>query len=184
MNRIIKIVPLAAIAALATAAVASANVAVDNGSGSVSKGDVQSALGWNNHDFDANSKNVVFSVKQTQVSRMAYSCAGQDFVMETTQSLTKKVNAAYTYNNDRHTQITGWNLTGASGSSTANGPVSVTGADAQQQWNACEVATNGSVNYGDIDWSKWGSTTTTIPNSLMVSDGINPAVALPNTPTV
>jgi hypothetical protein len=38
------------------------------------------------------------------------------------------------------------------------------------------------VNYGDIDWSKWGSTTTTIPNSLMVSDGINPAVALPNTP--
>jgi hypothetical protein len=57
-----------------------------------------------------------------------------------------------------------------------------TGADAQQQWNACEVATNGYVNYGDIDWSKWGSTTTTIPNSLMVSDGINPAVALPNTP--
>ena len=60
----------------------------------------------------------------------------------------------------------------------------MTGADAQQQWNACEVATNGYVNYGDVDWSKWGSTTTTSPNSLIVSDGIHPAVALPNTPPV
>ena len=102
--------------------------------------------------------------------------------MESTTPMTKKVNAAYTYNNARQTQITGWNLTGATGPATY-GTSTTTGADAQQQWNACEVATNGYVNYGDIDWSKWGSTTTTIPNSLMVSDGVNPAVALPNTPT-
>jgi hypothetical protein len=183
MSRIIKITLLAVVAALATASVASASVAVDNGFGSVSKGDVQSALGWNNAAFDANSNNVVFSVKVTSVSRMVFSCAGQDFVMESTQTGTKKVNKSYTYNNAKQTQITGWNLSGAYGA-TIWGPVSTTGADAQQQWNACEVATNGNVNYGDIDWSKWGSTTTTIPNSLMVSDGINPAVALPNTPVV
>jgi hypothetical protein len=158
-----------------------ASVAVDNGVGSVSKGDVQTALGWNNAAFDANSGKVTFSVKLTQVSRMVYSCAGQDFVMEMTQTGTKTVNKGYTYNNDKQTQITGWNLTGVSGAATW-GPVSVTGADAQQQWNACEVATNGYVNYGDVDWSKWGSTTTT--TGLMVSDGVNPAVALPNTPVV
>jgi hypothetical protein len=74
-----------------------ASVAVDsNGLGSVSKGDVQSALGWNNHDFDANSDNVVFSVKLTQVSRMVWSCAGQDFVLQSTQTGTKKVTDAYT----------------------------------------------------------------------------------------
>jgi hypothetical protein len=159
-----------------------ASVAVDgNGNGFVGKGDVQAALGWNNAAFDANSSKVVFSVKLTQVSRMVFSCAGQDFVMESTQMGTKKVtNAAYTWNNDKHTQITGWNLTGYG--ATTWEPASTTGADAQQQWNACEVATNGYVNYGDIDWSKWGSTTTT--TGLMVSDGIHPAVALPNTPTV
>jgi hypothetical protein len=49
-----------------------ASVAVDNGVGSVSKGDVQTALGWNNAAFDANSNNVVFSVKVTSVWRNAY----------------------------------------------------------------------------------------------------------------
>src|SRR5262245_5623684 len=48
MHRITKIVVLAAVAALATAAVASANVAVTDGVGFVGKGDVLSALGYAN----------------------------------------------------------------------------------------------------------------------------------------
>ena len=177
------IIIAASFAALAIPTAAMAATYNDAGVGSVAKGDVQTALGWNNAAFDANSSKVVFSVKQTQVSRMVFSCAGQDFIMESTTPMTKKVNAASTYNNAKQTQITGWNLTGATGPATY-GTSTTTGADAQQQWNECEVATNGYVNYSDIDWSKWGSTTTTIPNSLMVSDGIHPAVALPNTPTV
>lgn len=49
MSRIIKIAVLAAIAILATAAVASASVNVTNGIGFVGKGDVQNALGGMNN---------------------------------------------------------------------------------------------------------------------------------------
>lgn len=38
--------------------------------------------------------------------------------MESTQKGTKKVTNAYTYNNDKRTQITGWNLRGTSGAAT------------------------------------------------------------------
>jgi hypothetical protein len=62
MNRIIKIVVLAALAALATAAVASANVAVTDGVGFVGKGDVQTALGYDNDAaIQADAKNITFT---------------------------------------------------------------------------------------------------------------------------
>ena len=46
------IIIAASLAALAIPTAAIASVAVDNGVGSVGKGDVQTALGWNNADFD------------------------------------------------------------------------------------------------------------------------------------
>ena len=56
------------IAALAIPTAAMANVAVDNGVGFVGKGDVQSALGWNNGDFDKKVGTLIFTANAEQVT--------------------------------------------------------------------------------------------------------------------
>src|SRR6476646_5359037 len=81
MHRIIKIVTLAAFALLATAAVASASVAVDNGVGFVGKGDVQTALGWNNAAFDKGAKSLTFTAGAEKViADYKMSCFGSDAI--------------------------------------------------------------------------------------------------------
>ena len=113
MNRIIKIVALAALGLLATAAVASASVAVDaNGNGYVSKGDVQSALKWNNGDFDKNVANLKFTAgTQSNSNQTRWQCSGgeQSRTSTVVQSRTAKVTPVLSSNGK---QITGWDLTG------------------------------------------------------------------------
>jgi hypothetical protein len=81
MKRITKIVALAAIALFATAAVASATVNVTDGVGHVDKGDVQSALKWNNGDFDKNVGSLVFSAGTvTKVYNNSWGLPGRQVV--------------------------------------------------------------------------------------------------------
>ena len=75
MNRIIKTAAIAAIAAIGvigTAGAANAYTANADGTTSVTKGEVQTALGWNNADFDTNvgkAKDVKFVVAGERVPR-------------------------------------------------------------------------------------------------------------------
>jgi hypothetical protein len=113
MNRIIAIVGLAALALLASAAVASASVAVDNGVGFVGKGDVQTALKWNNADFDKNVGSLKFTASYT---------ATYDNVLTCRNGVVAHVPVVSTGTGDLQStqvkssngkQITGWNLSGA-----------------------------------------------------------------------
>ena len=107
---------LTAISALAitgaVAATASANVAVDNGVGSVGKGDVQSALKWNNSDYDKGVSTLKFSAG-TQVlgTETRWQCSGgeQSQTSLVTQKRTVRATQVLSSNGK---QITGWNLTG------------------------------------------------------------------------
>jgi hypothetical protein len=59
---------------LSIAGTASANVAVDNGSGYVGKGDVQSVLKWNNGDFDHNVGSLKFTAAVTSTYDNVLTC--------------------------------------------------------------------------------------------------------------
>src|SRR6478609_6362901 len=113
MKRIITIVALAALALLATAAVASASVTVDaNGNGYVSKGDVQSALKWNNADFDNNAKDLKFTAgTQVMGNQTRWQCSGGEQSQTSLVTQKRTLKAATLYNANGK-QITGWNLTG------------------------------------------------------------------------
>jgi hypothetical protein len=112
MHRTTKIVVLAIVAVLATAAVASASVAFDNGVGFVGKGDVQTALKWNNADFDNDVKSLKFTAgTQLMGNQTRWQCSGgeQSQTSLVTQQRTPRVTTLYNANGK---QITGWNLTG------------------------------------------------------------------------
>jgi hypothetical protein len=110
MKKIILGVIAVAMLAIPTAAIAS--VAVDNGVGTVGKGDVQSALGWNNHDFDKNVASLKFTAgTQVMGNQTRWQCSGgeQSQTSLVTQNRTLKVTTLYNANGK---QITGWDLTG------------------------------------------------------------------------
>ena len=113
MIRIIKIVALAALALLATASVASASVAVDDtGNGYVGKGDVQSALKWNNSDFDKNVANLKFTAgTQSMSNQTRWQCSGGEQSRTSTVVQSRTVNVTPVLSSNGK-QITGWNLTG------------------------------------------------------------------------
>ena len=124
MNRIIKIVALAALALLATAAVASASVAVDNGVGFVGKGDVQSALKWNNAAFDKGAPTLKFTTGAEKViADYKMSCYGSDAIGHRiiSQPGTTTVTATPVFNAGSGKQITGFNLTGQTSGFAATG---------------------------------------------------------------
>ena len=113
MSRLIKIITLSAIALLATAAVASASVNVTDGVGHVDKGDVQSALKWNNGDFDKYAAGLTFSTGTvTKVYNNSWICQdGSSYNQPRTQVLgTLKATPVMSSNGK---QITGWDLAGA-----------------------------------------------------------------------
>src|SRR5689334_19463738 len=100
MNRIIKIVVLAALAALATAAVASASVTVDaSGNGFVGKGDVQTALGYKNDAaFQADAAKITFQYGDVAEISMAVVCTSDDVTYVTQHNVLGTVTAAKTVN--------------------------------------------------------------------------------------
>lgn len=107
------------IAALAVPATALANVAVENGVGSVGKGDVQYALGGNNAAFDTYASSVKFSVNKETVFRLVYRCNGVDYINEVTNKAVQPI-AAHATKSANGRQITGWNLTGQEGAVTSS----------------------------------------------------------------
>jgi len=113
MKRITKIVALAAIALFATAAVASASVSVTDGVGHVEKGDVQSALKWNNGDFDKNVGNLTFSTGTvSMVYNNSWICQnGTTYNQPRTQMLAQTLQATPVMSSNGK-QITGWDLHG------------------------------------------------------------------------
>lgn len=111
------ILSVAAVAMLAIPAAASANVAVDNGTGYVGKGDVQSALKWNNADFDRGT--VTFTAGVTKSYDNVLTCAdGSDRHVVVSNGGTGTV-AKTPVLSANGKQITGWNLTGADSSAVA-----------------------------------------------------------------
>src|SRR5262245_53131892 len=84
MNRITKVAALAAVgvtAAIATGTLASAGVTVDaTGHGFVGKGDIQSAMGWNNDALQRNAATLSFTIKQP---------ASQALTQDATQTATE-----------------------------------------------------------------------------------------------
>jgi hypothetical protein len=126
MNRITKFLSVAAVGAAAVVGLASqagATVAVDNGVGHVDKGDVQSALKWNNGDFDRNAGSIKFTADATATYDNVLTCgANADnkvvHVLSTSTSSGSGVLDATPVKSSNGKQITGWNLTGGTASAT------------------------------------------------------------------
>ena len=184
MNRIIKIVVLAALAALATAAVASANVAVDaSGNGFVGKGDVQTALGYKTDGLfqDAHPETAKFTIdgNATDIS-IDVNCQKLDGTLheivvplgyyawdETVITSTPKISGG---------KVTGYNLSGV----VTSGPTAHTTPNASV--TSCPA---GEVfhSWGGDTPGKWHYVPRAGSGILQVTLG-NKNAALPNTPVV
>jgi hypothetical protein len=113
---------LIGVAALTVTASALAAVTFDpaTGTGFVGKGDVQLVFGWNNSQLQSNVGSVQFRALSTEVSETAWTCqrdAGtqtQERARTTTTSIQGVVSSIARERN----QITGFNLTGYSGTPT------------------------------------------------------------------
>ena len=107
------IIIAASIAALAVPATAFASVSVDaNGNGYVGKGDVQSALKWNNADFDNNVAKLKFTAgTQSMSNQTRWQCSGGEQSRTSTVVQSRTVQATQVLSSNGK-QITGWNLTG------------------------------------------------------------------------
>ena len=66
-----------AVAMLAVPSVASASVNVNDGVGTVAKGDVQTALKWNNGDFDKSAASISFTGGVTRVTDNYWGCTDE-----------------------------------------------------------------------------------------------------------
>jgi hypothetical protein len=182
MRRITIIAAIAAIGVLATAAVASANVAVTNGTGFVGKGDVQNALGYaNDAAFQADAKNFTFQYGDVAEISMAVVCTSDDVTYVTQHNVLGTVTATQTVTSTPKIsggKVTGYNLLGASGDATYTSSL-----DFSKQM-ACPTGTHFSqwANGGHWDWD-WNA----LPGSLTVTGSgasAGKTAALPNTPTV
>src|SRR4051794_2450394 len=190
MHRIIKIAVgtagLAAAGLMATATAASASVSMENGVGHVDKGDVQSALKWNNGDFDRNVGSLKFTAGYTKTFDNLLTCganagdkAGLVEHVLSTSSGTGALKATEIKSSNGK-QITGWNLTGAAGSVDGSNDLN---AVMQRSFTPClpdkpiSEMTPSELNRQ----AKW-----TIDNTGTITiDGLQVnGVSLPNTPTV
>src|SRR3954454_17005217 len=114
------IVVAGALAALAAPSVASANVAVDNGVGHVDKGDVQTALKWNNSDFDRGTVTFTAGVTKTYDNVLTCGANADNKVVHviSTASGDGTVNKTDVLSSNGK-QVTGWTLTGVNSSAVA-----------------------------------------------------------------
>lgn len=102
--------------ALAIPAAGIGSVTVDNGVGYVGKGDVQSAVKWNNADFDKKVASLKFTAGTQSLSNQTrWQCGGGEQSRTSTVVQSRTVNVTPVLSSNGK-QITGWNLTGFSGS--------------------------------------------------------------------
>jgi hypothetical protein len=158
-----------AVARLAIPAAASASVSVDNGVGTVGKGDVQSVLGWNNAAFDKGVGTLKFTASAEKViADYKMSCYGSDAIGHRiiSQPGTATVTATPIYNAGNGKQITGFNLTGQTNGFTVTGGATLRDVP-------CPEGSFMYMNLGQGDL--FGKT--------QVTDGLKVnGIALPNTP--
>ncbi len=104
----------------------------DTGTGFVGKGDVQTVLGWNDRQLQANADNVDFSATSTTVTEVSWVCTNdrnentQERQRTTTTETTGVVDTVARTN--KNGSVTGFNLTGYQGtpetsSSTEGNPL-------------------------------------------------------------
>ena len=165
-----------ALAALAVPSVAGANVAVENGVGHVDKGDVQTALKWNNGDFDKNVGSLVFSSGTvTKVYNNSWICQdGSTYNQPRTQVLAQTPKATPVMSGNGK-QITGWDLTDAGSTKV----LSDTGIPAQCPGSRVDILASYYSPAG-LAYNTLASTTAT-PSVLQVT-GNGVTKDLPNTP--
>jgi hypothetical protein len=114
MNRIIKIVALAATALFATAAVASAAVSYDDSRvGHVDKGDVQALFGWNDAELQANAKSIKFTNKLVSVKDTSWTCSN-DSTQHSIFTVTSVRPLDVTPLTNKQGKVTDWTLNGLS----------------------------------------------------------------------
>jgi len=127
MRKLIILAVAAMALAMAVAGTASASVNVNDGVGHIDKGDVQSALHWNNGDFDKNVANLRFEIAgtQTQGNETRWQCSGgiQSRTSLVTQANVGKANVT-TLKSSNGKQITGWDLNGATPGTTGGAFIS------------------------------------------------------------
>lgn len=132
----------------------------NTGMGSISKGEVQSAFGWNNQQFQQSVPGITFSYDSTQ----EYSAVCQFFATngseETRSTITMHsvVNGNIQYETRGNRQVTGFNLTGF-GTQTHTGEIPVVGGHCQssQGYNGFYISV----------------TSSGMTNGLFVSHGAN-----------
>lgn len=105
----------AAIGILATLGLtAPADAYTPNADGSVfvSKGEVQSAFKWNNHNFDAKVDSLKFDgdVAATQSNHFEGTCGGTTYTGDLVTTITRAALNPTPVKSDNDKQITGWNL--------------------------------------------------------------------------
>lgn len=169
MKRIALVSALLGTVVLAFAGIASAYTVNGDGSLYVGKGEVQSAMKWNNADFDKNAGSVKFAGTGTEVdgNTYTYNCGGNSWSANTKIAWTTSgtVDAKQVLSSNGK-QITGWNVSASE--LAKSGLVSVDSdglnmINAFNSYNACKQAggTDGGVTNAP-------STTTTL-NGLTVN---------------
>ena len=111
---------------LALSLVSPASAAVtfndQTGTGFVGKGDVQLALNWNNKQLQDNEKagNVAFTYNKTTVQETTWECINErnENVQERERTTTTTITGVVSHTARERNQITGFNLTGFSSSSS------------------------------------------------------------------
>lgn len=130
-----KIAPVAATAFVAamlvgafsftTAAYAAVTFDPDNGEGFVGKGDVQTALGWNNKQLQDNAASVKFTAESTVVTEVSWTCTRfdrdgnpTDQTQERERTTTTTIEGVLSSVARERNQVTGFTLTGYDGDPT------------------------------------------------------------------
>jgi len=133
-----KIAPVAATAFVAamlmgafsfpTTAFAAVTFDPTSGQGFVGKGDVQTALGWNNKQLQAGAGSLEFTFESTTVTERSWICTNDrnENTQERERTTTTETTGVVSSIARERNQITGFNLNGFSGdpteSSTTDGP--------------------------------------------------------------
>jgi len=133
LSMIKRILASAALAAVATVAMASVTFDPATGTGFVGKGDVQTAFGFNNATMQAKATATTFSLQAIEVySAVCTFTTGDGTPGERTHNVahvkSSSVNATVAADPRRTGQWTGWYLTGFGAVTTAGGEVPVVGA--------------------------------------------------------
>ena len=169
------IVAIAALVALAVPTAALATVSVNDGVGHVDKGDVQSALKWNNGDFDKYAAGLTFSTTVTKVYNNSWKCQdGTEYNQPRTQVLAPTLEKTPVMSSNGK-QITGWELTNVGSTKV----LSDTGVPAQCPGSRLDFFGS----YFSSAGLAYNTLASTTPGVLQVT-GNEMTKDLPNTPAV